>query len=147
MKPMIERLLFLILGALIAAGAYIVGNADRAATAQEDRGVFDQVFCRELAIINEDKAVKMLLTTKKGDPILTLFDKSGPRLTLLVKDERSELVMDSKEGEGNRLHLFIEKEGAFLSIARDFLDANKGLHLKVDPQEYTRLLLNGNLVD
>ena len=68
MKRTIERLLFLLVGALIAASAYTMGNADHSATAQEDITRFDTVSCKQLFIVNEDDDPKILLTTNKWNP-------------------------------------------------------------------------------
>ena len=140
MKRTIERLLFLLVGALIAASAYTMGNADHSATAQENITRFDTVSCKQLFIVNEDDDPKILLTTTNGTPVIVLKGKDdghmlleitakgqpilsllgqddGAKVALSVKDNTPMLRLLSKEvvkeGLGNQMSLSVHEAGGF----------------------------------
>ena len=122
---MMERLIFLMVGAIIAALAYAVGIADRNATAQLDTGIFETVICNELIIMDGLEA-KMVMSVKDGIPMF---------------------VIGSKRGEGGRIEIMAQGEGGMISITntRD-VDITKGVFLGISDSGDTGLLIDGNSV-
>ena len=122
---MMERLIFLMVGAIIAALAYAVGIADRNATAQLDTGIFETVICNELIIMDGLEA-KMVMSVRDGIPMF---------------------VIGSKRGEGGRIEIMAQGEGGMISITntRD-VDITKGVFLGISDSGDTGLLIDGNSV-
>ena len=122
---MMERLIFLMVGAIIAALTYAVGIADRNATAQLDTGIFETVICNELIIMDGLEA-KMVMSVKDGIPMF---------------------VIGSKRGEGGRIEIMAQGEGGMISITntRD-VDITKGVFLGISDSGDTGLLIDGNSV-
>ena len=122
---MMERLIFLMVGAIIAALAYAVGIADRNATAQLDTGIFETVICNELVIMDGLEA-KMVMSVKDGIPMF---------------------VIGSKRGEGGRIEIMAQGEGGMISITntRD-VDIKKGVFLGISDSGSAALLIDGNRI-
>ena len=122
---MMERLIFLMVGAIIAALAYAVGIADRNATAQLDTGIFETVICNELVIMDGLES-KMVMSVKDGIPMF---------------------VIGSKPGEGGRIEIMAQGEGGMISITntRD-VDITKGVFLGISDSGSAALLIDGNRI-
>ena len=122
---MMERLIFLMVGAIIAALAYAVGIADRNVTAQLDTGIFETVICNELVIMDGLEA-KMVMSVKDGIPMF---------------------VIGSKRGEGGRIEIMAQGEGGMISITntRD-VDIKKGVFLGISDSGSAALLIDGNRI-
>lgn len=151
MKKMIERLLFLLVGALIAALAYAVGNADRDATAENgtllEDAAFGKVFCRELSIMDESGVPRIMLRSDNGLAHLSLgserqgsiileISKEGVPLLSLNSGEKNrniilgfqdaghaELQLNSREGvQGGQIRLATNKDGAAIRLSDSNFD-------------------------
>ena len=148
MKQLIERLFFLLVGALIATLSYTAGNADRSAIAQLIKSeVFDQVFCNELIIMGQAETPVMMFTTENGNPRIGLSGSQGAKMVLSVEDDTPQLIMGTKEGQGNRLFLFVREEGAVIHLSsHEIQELSKGVNLGLDPQGRAFLMFDGNVI-
>ena len=97
MKRIIERLFFLLVGAMIAAVGYTLGHTE--SRAQQDIDVFDTVVCRQIQIMDNTEEIKMTLTTQNGDPFILLKGKEKHYAILTVDDDMPRLSMGAKEGK------------------------------------------------
>ena len=102
MNRILERSMFLIIGALIATVAYLIGNADRDADAQDEFARFDKIICRGIFLTNEDNTNGIeLFFDETGSPKIFLRDKkSGEKISLgVVNNGPLILVEGDQEGE------------------------------------------------
>ena len=125
MKRTLERSAFMLIGALIATIAYLLGNSDRAAEAQryharEDKA-FDEVYCRRLSVRGEGTG-SISLEVVNGKPILELITrnvKEGGRITLFADNNKAAIQLKVKSSP--------DTDGALL-----FSDLEKGSGLIID---------------
>lgn len=102
MKRTLERSAFMLIGALIATIAYLIGNGDRSAEAQryhprEDKA-FDEIYCRRLSIRGEGTG-SITLEVVNGKPVLDLITrnvKEGGRITLFADNDMASIQLKVK---------------------------------------------------
>ena len=132
MKRTLERITFMIVGALIAFVAYSIGNMDGGAEAQEggtkfDRIVCDRIFAREVTAVNI-----------VGEQI-TLSNKEGNGgIALNFKDGNPNLEMGMTSPKGCRISMQAKEDGAAIAMTSNdrpthFRDA--GIFLVSSPAE------------
>ena len=109
MKRTLERSIFMIIGALIASIAYVIGNADRGAEAQ-DRSkipkVFDTIWCRSLVVSggNVDDIPK-----RSGMITFTIGDDGSAEFAILTADgNRSGAILMKTDDESAVINLTTE---------------------------------------
>lgn len=90
MKLLLERSIFMLIGALIASIAYFIGNADRSAVAQDGFTRFDKIECSELMVNGKSQdgiSGFLYLHSKDDKPALELRRGENSGYMLLKVDE------------------------------------------------------------
>lgn len=109
MKRLLERTTFMIIGALIAGVAYLAGNADRGAEAQDGITIFEQIACKKL-IVKEDSGTGMIKLgfTSAGNPQILLSDGTTEELIVIALGESTGMAV---QVHGGFVHMGRNDEG------------------------------------
>ena len=110
MKRTLERIAFMIVGALIAFIAYFIGNMDRSAEAQEVDAKFDKIICDHIF------ARKVTTVNIVGEEIMLANKAGNGGIALNFKDGNPNLEMGMTSPKGCRISMQAKEDGGAIAI-------------------------------
>ena len=128
-----QKLGYMALGAGILALGIIIGQFVTPDIAAQSNGVFDEITCRGLSVVDEKGKIAIQLDTSRFNNTVTVFDKVGNRRILLAhtligstvtvfdKVGNKAIALGFGELDGNRVAIF-DKVG------------NKAIRLQADKE-------------
>ena len=157
MKRTLERTTFMLIGALIATIAYLVGNADRGAEARSDRRFYgitemDELHCKKLIVSDPDFG-QASPTLKVEGPILTWNGELAQLGTVLFAPGILTLTgKDENKDDGIILRVDNGNNTSSLSVIRHniggvlLLSTNNGSSIIVNSMDKKEKLQGGILM-
>ena len=119
MKKKLEKLAYMVLGALIALFGYFLGTASNEIEAQLEPSVLDKVVCRNLEIVDsQGKSIASFgrKKRKEGISILRIYDAEGRTVIDLLNDDAGGVVaIGDKDGKIRAL-MFNNDAGGVIAV-------------------------------
>ena len=124
MKPTYERILFMVIGALVVCFAYLVGKVDRGAEA-EDLGeviMCDTLYVTQRIVVGDPRKNVLLLSTNEEQPTIhmRLGNIDGPQgiIEIGVNEKSTGIVMESggPDNPKGNIGVFASEKGSGISI-------------------------------
>ena len=113
-----QKLGYTLLGAEIMAVGIMIGQFVTRDIEAQSNGVFDEIACRRLEVVDKSGNARVLLKTKKDETVVTLRDKAGKTAIALYAGGimNSISVYDESGALGGGIDLFASDELKRVSV-------------------------------
>ncbi|MDE0685826.1 MAG: hypothetical protein OXI63_23090 [Candidatus Poribacteria bacterium] len=124
MKRIYERVLFMVIGALIASFAYLVGNVDKGANA-DDLGemiMCDTLYVTQRIVVGDPRKNVLLLSTNEEQPTIHMrlgnVDDPQGIIEIGVNEKSAGIAMESggPDNPKGNIGIFASETGSGISI-------------------------------
>ena len=106
-----QKLGYMALGAGIMALGIIIGQFVTPDIEAQNNGVFDEITCSKLTVVNDAGTCKIELVSGEDMNMIRLADKAGnPQIGISVSEEGNSMIITNKRNHGIGIWLISDKE-------------------------------------
>ena len=128
-----QKLGYMALGAGIMALGIIIGKVIAPGIEAQSNGVFDEIICTKLTVVNDAGTHKIELISEQDQNILRLTDRAGtPQIGISVSDDGNSMMIMNRRNRGIGIWLLseIEKDNQILLFEPDKEGNNQQIALR-----------------
>ena len=128
-----QKLGYMVLGAVILAVGIIIGQVIAPGIEAQSNGVFDEIICTKLTVVNDAGTHKIELISEQDQNILRLTDRAGtPQIGISVSDDGNSMMIMNRRNRGIGIWLLseIEKDNQILLFEPDKEGNNQQIALR-----------------